>query len=53
MSPIEEELDNILFDLVEASASYTHVVTAEEADYLQSTASEASFRSYPSPLPYP
>lgn len=31
-------IDDVLFDLVEAAASYTHNVMAEEADFLQAEA---------------
>ena len=31
----EDELDEILFEAIEAAATYTHNVTAEEADYIQ------------------
>jgi len=38
---MSKELDEILFEAIEASASYTHKVTAEEADYIQAKAKQA------------
>ena len=37
----DDELDEILFEAIEAAATYTHNVTAEEADYIQNKAKQA------------
>lgn len=36
-----QELDEILFEAIEAAATYTHNVTAEEADYIQNKTKQA------------
>lgn len=40
-SKLDIELDNILFEAIESAASYTHKVTAEEADYIQEQAKQS------------
>ena len=37
----EEKLDNLIFEAVESAASYSHKVSAEEADYIQSSLKQA------------
>ena len=37
----EDELAEILFEAIEAAATYTHNVTAEEADYIQNKSKQA------------
>ena len=41
MTGTTQELDDVLFEAVEAAATYTHNVTAEEADYIQNKAKQA------------
>ena len=41
MTNYNERLDDVLFEAVEAAATYTHNVTAEEADYIQNKAKQA------------
>lgn len=41
MTDNTQELDVILFEAIEAAATYTHNVTAEEADYIQNKAKQA------------
>ena len=38
---MNEQLDEILFETIESAASYTHKLTAEEADYLQETTKQS------------
>ena len=37
----EDKLDNLIFEAVESAASYSHKVSAEEADYIQSSLKQA------------
>ena len=41
MTNYNERLDEILFESIESASTYTHNVTAEEADYIQERAKQA------------
>ena len=41
MTNYNERLDEILFESIESAATYTHNVSAEEADYIQERAKQA------------
>lgn len=41
MTNYNERLAEILFESIESAATYTHNVTAEEADYIQERAKQA------------
>lgn len=41
MTNYNERLDKILFESIESASTYTHNVTAEEADYIQDRAKQA------------
>ena len=41
MSNTMKTIDDLLFEAIESASSYTHKVTAEEADYIQEQAKQA------------
>ena len=41
MTNYNERLDEVLFETIESASTYTHNVTAEEADYIQDRAKQA------------
>ena len=44
MTNYNERLDEALFEAIESAATYTHNVTAEEADHIQERAKQAILR---------